>query len=183
MILPALISLIFISISSCQTGPYVMPKEIKEQVVSHVDIPRFMGDWFVIASIPTPFEKGVYNGLETYTWNEEKKRVDISFTFRKKGFNGKKGEITQKGWIADTVGNSHWLVQPFWPLKFDYLVIDLAEDYSWTTVGVPDKSYVWIMARKSSMGPEDYQLAISRLKKLGYRLDDLKKVPQNGDKP
>ena len=38
-----------------------MPKEIKEQVVSHVDIPRFMGDWFVIASMPTPFEKGVYN--------------------------------------------------------------------------------------------------------------------------
>jgi apolipoprotein D and lipocalin family protein len=144
-----------------------MPKEIKEQVVSHVDIPRFMGDWFVIASIPTPFEKGVYNGLETYRWNEEKKRV----------------EITQKGWITDTTGNSHWLVQPFWPLKFDYLVIDLAEDYSWTIVGVPDKSYVWIMARKSSMGPEDYQLAISRLKKLGYRLDDLKKVPQNGDKP
>jgi apolipoprotein D and lipocalin family protein len=160
-----------------------MPKDVKTQVVNQVDIKRFMGDWFVIASIPTPFEKGVYNGLETYTWNEEEQRIDVSFTFRKDGFNGPKDEITQKGWIEDPVGKAHWKVQPFWPLKFDYLVIDLADDYSWTTVGVPDKSYVWIMARKHTMKPEEYQKAIERIRRLGYDLEKLKKVPQNGDKP
>lgn len=160
-----------------------MPSKIKDQVVTEVDIPRFMGDWFVIASIPTPFEKGVYNGLESYKWNEEAKRVDISFTYRKGGFNGKKGEITQKGWILDDNTKSHWVVQPFWPLKFDYLVIDLAEDYSWTIVGVPNKSYVWIMARQSVLSPENYQLAIKRLTHLGYKVEEIQKVPQNGDKP
>lgn len=160
-----------------------MPQDVQSQVVESVDIKRFMGDWFVIASIPTPFEKGVYNGLETYTWNEQKQRIEVSFTFRKGGFEGEKKEITQKGWIEDPVGKAHWKVQPFWPLKFDYLVIDLAKDYSWTTVGVPDKSYVWIMARKHTMSVEDYQKAIERLRQLGYDLEKLQKVPQNGLRP
>lgn len=168
---------------SCQTGPYQMPKDIKNQVVENVDIKRFMGDWYVISSIPTPFEKGVYNGLETYTWNEEKERIDVSFTYRKDGFNGPKKEITQKGWVEDPVGKAHWKVQPLWPFKLDYLVIDLAEDYSYTTVGVPDKSYVWIMARRPTMDPETYRKAVKRIEELGYKLDDLKKVPQNGEKP
>ena len=170
-------------ITSCQTGSYKMPKDVQSQVVSEVDIKRFMGDWYVIASIPTPFEKGVYNGLETYTWNQKEQRIDVSFTYRKDGFNGEKKEITQKGWIEDPVGKAHWKVQPFWPLKFDYLVIDLAKDYSWTTVGVPDKSYVWIMARKSTMDAEDYRQATERIRALGYDLEKLKKVPQNGQKP
>lgn len=168
---------------SCQTGPYKMPKEIKSQVVPSVDIPRFMGDWYVIASIPTPFEKGVYNGLETYNWNDEDKRIDISFTYRKGSFEGEKKEIGQKGWIEDPKGKAHWKVSPFWPLKFDYLVIDLAEDYSWTTVGVPDKSYVWIMSRTPKMAVEELNKAKARIEKLGYKMDKLLVIPQNGEKP
>lgn len=160
-----------------------MPKEIETQVVPKVEISRFMGDWYVIASIPTPFEKGVYNGLESYQWNEEKKRIDISFTYRKGAFDGPKKEITQKGWVEDLVGKAHWKVQPLWPFKLDYLVIDLAEDYSWTTVGVPDKSYVWIMARAPQMKEEEFAKAKERIQKLGYNLEKLKRVPQNGQKP
>lgn len=176
-------SIILISLLGCQTGPYKMPKDIENQVVSKVDIQRFMGDWYVIASIPTPFEKGVYNGLETYSWNEEKQRIDISFTFRKDSFEGPKKEITQKGWIADPVGKAHWKVSPFWPLKFDYLVIDLAEDYSWTTVGVPDKSYVWIMSRTPKMSVENLNKAKSRIEKLGYKMEDLLVIPQSVPNP
>lgn len=178
-----IIILLLISFFGCQTGPYRMPKEIKEQVVPSVDIPRFMGDWYVIASIPTPFEKGVYNGLESYEWNEEKQRIDISFTFRKGSFQGEKKEIGQKGWIEDPGGKAHWKVSPFWPLKFDYLVIDLAEDYSWTTVGVPDKSYVWIMSRTPQMKEEDLAIAKKRISLLGYKMDKLITIPQNGKKP
>ncbi|MET0331186.1 MAG: lipocalin family protein, partial [Dyella sp.] len=34
--------------------------------VEHVDLARFMGDWYVIATIPTRFEKNAYNAVETY---------------------------------------------------------------------------------------------------------------------
>lgn len=32
--------------------------------VAHVDLPRFMGDWYVIATIPTRFEKNAYDAVE-----------------------------------------------------------------------------------------------------------------------
>ncbi|MCU0934385.1 MAG: lipocalin family protein, partial [Thiobacillaceae bacterium] len=31
-----------------------------------VDLPRFMGDWYVIANIPTFLEKGAHNAVESY---------------------------------------------------------------------------------------------------------------------
>lgn len=160
-----------------------MPENVKEQVVASVDIQRFMGDWHVIASIPTPFEKEVHNGIESYEWNKEEEIVEVTFTYRKGSFNGEKKVITQKGFIQDPVGKGHWLVQPIWPLKFGYIVIDLDPEYEWTTVGVPDKSYVWVMARGPKMSEEAYEKAVNRLKKLGYDLNKLKKVPQNGQLP
>jgi apolipoprotein D and lipocalin family protein len=74
-------------------------------------------------------------------------------------------------------------VQPFWPLKFDYLVIGLDPQYRWSIVGVPDRSYVWIMARTPQMSEEDYQVATQKIEKLGYDLKKLIKVPHNGQKP
>ena len=34
--------------------------------VPQVDLPRFMGDWYVIANIPTFIEKGAHNAVEGY---------------------------------------------------------------------------------------------------------------------
>jgi len=174
---------LILAVSSCQSGPYRMPKEVAAQIVESIDIDRFMGDWHVIASIPTPFEKGVHNGLESYRWNEEEGIVEVTFTYRKGSFDGEKKVITQKGFIQDPVSKAHWLVQPIWPLKFGYIVIDLDSEYEWTTVGVPDKSYVWIMAKNHKMSPSSYEKATKRLKVLGYDMSKLKKVPQNGQLP
>ncbi len=161
-----------------------MTDDIRTQIVDRpVEIERFMGDWFVIASIPTPFETGVYNGLERYKWNAKDQRIEISFLYNHKSFDGKVKEITQKGWVQNTGGGAYWKVQPFWPLKFGYLVLSVAEDYSWTVIGVPDKSYAWIMARGHEMDEISYEKARKRLRELGYPMKKLKRVPQNGKKP
>ena len=34
--------------------------------VAYVDIPRFMGDWYVIGNIPTFLEEGAHNPVESY---------------------------------------------------------------------------------------------------------------------
>jgi apolipoprotein D and lipocalin family protein len=36
------------------------------KTVASVDIQRFMGDWYVIANIPTSIEKEAYNAVESY---------------------------------------------------------------------------------------------------------------------
>ena len=84
--------------------------------VPHVDLPRFMGDWYVIATIPTRFEKDACNALEVYTL---KANGDIatSFHFRAGSFAGKAREIHSTGIVKGGTGNAVWAVQVFWPLK------------------------------------------------------------------
>ena len=39
--------------------------------VPYVDVPRFMGDWYVIAQIPTRLEREAYDSVETYTLRDD----------------------------------------------------------------------------------------------------------------
>lgn len=55
--------------------------------VKHVDLPRFMGDWYVIAAIPTGIETESYNAVESYQLNKDG-TIATTFTFNKGGLNG-----------------------------------------------------------------------------------------------
>ena len=149
------------------------------KTVDSVNIKNFMGKWYVIASIPTRFEVGATNAIEDYSWNEKQNRIDISFTFRQDHPAGEFKSIPQKGFVYNTKTNAEWRVQPFWPLKFAYLIIDLARDYRYTVIGVPKRNYVWIMARTPEMPKADYDEVIKRLQDVHqYDLTNLELVPQ-----
>lgn len=108
--------------------------------VEKVDIQKFMGDWYVLAGRFTPLEIDVHNGLERYTWNQAKQRIDVDFTYNKGSLNGRRISIPQKAWIHNRNSNAHWKVSPLWPLKFNYLVVDLDENYRWRRLACPIKS-------------------------------------------
>ncbi|MDH5232983.1 MAG: lipocalin family protein, partial [Gammaproteobacteria bacterium] len=38
---------------------------------SEIDLNRFMGDWYVIANIPTFIEEGAHNAVESYKLDED----------------------------------------------------------------------------------------------------------------
>lgn len=148
------------------------------KTVSHVDIPKFMGTWYVIANIPTFVEKDATNAVETYTWNEKENRIDVDFHYNKSRPDGELKSYPQKAWIFDTKTNAEWRVQPWWPLKFAYLIIDLAPDYSYTVIGVPSRSYVWIMARQKTLPEETLGKIMTNLESIGYEINKIQKVPQ-----
>lgn len=155
----------------CSTNSYM-------KTVQQVKIDEFMGKWYVIASRATFLESGAHNAIEDYTWNKDQERIDINFFFNKNSFDGEIKRIPQKAWIFNNETNAHWKVQPFWPLKLDYLVLALDKDYGWTAIGVPNQKYVWIMARDWSMSDEKLNEIISELKSLGYNIENIKRVPQ-----
>jgi apolipoprotein D and lipocalin family protein len=142
--------------------------------VESVDIKRFMGTWYVIANIPTIIEVGGKNAFETYTWNEKENRIDVDFRLE---VDGEKKHYTQKAWVHDPSGNE-WRIQFLWPFKFAYLILDLAPDYSYTVIGVPNRDYVWIMAREKTIPDATYQEIIKRLETQGYEISKILKVPQ-----
>ncbi|MGE3260934.1 MAG: lipocalin family protein [Bacteriovoracia bacterium] len=169
--------IILLLATGCSSTP---SKELPSQeTVDHVDLQRFMGKWYVIASIPTSAEKDAVNATETYTWNAKEERVDIDFRFRQGSASGEEKIIPQKGFIENKETNAEWRVQPFWPLKFAYLIVDLAPDYSDTIIGRPGRENVWVLAREPRMSDVRYRQLMRKIEAWGYEVKELKKVPQD----
>jgi apolipoprotein D and lipocalin family protein len=82
------------------------------------------------------------------------------------------------GSVLDTKTNARWGVQFLWPFKAPYLVIDLAPDYSTTTIGYPSKDLIWIMSRTPTLSEETYQSLIQKASSQGYDTSRIVKVPQ-----
>jgi apolipoprotein D and lipocalin family protein len=157
-------------------GCQVAPKTPIE-TVDYVDIERFMGDWYVIANIPTFLEEGAHNAVESYRLAEDG-IIETTFTFRKDGFDGPIKRYNPRGYILDRSSNAIWGMQFIWPIKADYRIVYLDESYTQTVIGRQKRDYVWIMARTPSISDDDYQGILELLKAQGYDVDKVQKVPQ-----
>ena len=100
----------------------------------HVDLQRFMGDWYVIAVIPTVIERGAHNSVESYHLDSDGS-IDTTFTFRKGSFDGKPKRYEPRGFVRDKRSNAVWGMQFVWPIKADYRIVYVSPDYQQTIVG------------------------------------------------
>jgi apolipoprotein D and lipocalin family protein len=147
------------------------------KTVDRVDIPRFMGDWYVIASIPTFIEKGAHNAVESYRLDADG-TIATTFTFRDGSFEGPLKKYSPRGFIVDTASNAVWGMRFIWPFKAEYLITHLNDGYTQTVIGRNKRDYVWIMARTPDIPEEDYTRLVKELAGQGYDISKLQKVPQ-----
>lgn len=145
-----------------------------------VDLARFMGDWYVIANIPTFIEEGAHNAIESYRLAADG-TIETTFTFRAGGFDGEPKRYTPRGYVLDRASNAVWGMQFIWPVKADYRIAYLASDYSLTVIGREKRDYVWIMARAPQIADADYQSILQFLAGQGYDVSRIRKVPQRWD--
>lgn len=145
--------------------------------VSHVDLPRYMGRWFVIASIPTRFGSDGYNQVETYHLERDGK-ICTSFRFDSGSFDGPLKTIHSTATVVPGSANAQWSVHLFWVLRAQYIVGWLAPDYSRVIVARDARDYVWLMARTPRISASEYRDMVARVGAMGYDLDKLRKVPQ-----
>lgn len=168
--IPILLFLLVLS-SGCASYPQI-------NSVPHVDLPRFMGDWYVIANIPTFVEKNAYNAVESYRLNPDG-TIATTFTFRKGGFNGKLKRHTPKGFVRDKQSNAIWGMRFVWPFKGDFRIIYLNDDYTQTVIGRQKRDYVWIMSKQPSIPEADMKRILVLLAREGYDISKIQKVPQS----
>lgn len=171
-----LIKLLYLALAATILGGCAA-KGPEMKTVDHVDIDRFMGPWYVIANIPTFLEKGAHNAVETYTLNSDG-TIATNFTFRKDGFDGKLKEYNPKGFILDDESNALWGMRFVWPIKADYRIVYLDEDYSHTVIGRQSRDFVWIMARTPTISDQDYDKLVAFVASIGYDTSKLERVPQ-----
>lgn len=148
-----------------------------------VDLQRFMGDWYVIAFIPIdlPFlsEKDAHNGVESYALAPDG-QILTTYTYRDGAFDGPQRRMTPRARVANPPLNSAWKMKFSWFLPAgDFLIIDLAEDYSRTIISVPDRRWVWLMARTPVIPEADYQAMLDYLARAGFEVQAIRRVPQS----
>ncbi|NVO19608.1 MAG: lipocalin family protein [Bacteroidetes bacterium] len=159
---------------ACSTNQNV-PK-----VVPSVDLQRYAGKWYEIASFPVSFEKGCSCISAEYTLTD-KDYVKVYNSCRKGGPNGKISSITGKAFVVPGSNNAKLKVQFFWPFRAPYWIIGLADDYSWAIISGPSRKYLWILSRSRTMDPMLYSQLIDKLKADGFDTGKIVKANQECD--
>jgi apolipoprotein D and lipocalin family protein len=152
------------------------------QTVDQVDIEKYLGRWYDIASYPAWFQKGCRCTTADYELIPGEKYIHV--TNRCIRFKHEKSKLTTsygKAYIVDGSKNARLKIQFFWPFRGDYYIIGLADDYSWAIVGHPDRKYLWILSRESFMPTNTYNDILKLVSERGYDLKPLVKTPQNCD--
>ncbi|MGB1683066.1 MAG: lipocalin family protein [Arenicellales bacterium] len=145
--------------------------------VEYVDLDRFMGPWYVIASTPTFIDKESYNAIERYDLNKDG-TIQTTFTFYKGGFDGPLKTYRPKGFVKPDGSNAVWGMQFIWPIKADYQIVYLDEGYSRVIVAREKRDLVWLMAREPSISESEYRELMDRIIALGYDEASLRLTPQ-----
>lgn len=143
---------------------------------SFIDLPRFMGKWYVIANIPTFIEKEAHNASETYTLNDDG-TVSTHFQFQKGSFDGESVSYFPTGYVLDE-SNAVWKMQFLWPFKSDFRIVFVDSDYHNTIIGRPQRDYIWIMSRQPIIDESVLNDLKKYVSELGYDIKDLQVVPQ-----
>jgi len=147
------------------------------QTVPYVDLKKYSGMWYEIASYPQRFQKGCTCTTAEYTLTD-KDYVTVENRCNKDSINGKQSYIKGKAFVVVNSGNAKLKVQFFWPFKGKYWIIDLADDYSYAVVGHPNKKYLWILSRTPTMSDTTYQQIISRIKEKGFDISKINRTTQ-----
>ena len=151
------------------------------ETVSNINLDRYLGKWYEIASFPQWFQKGCVASSATYTLRPDGE-IEVLNQCRKETLDGKLKTAKGKAWIVDRKTNAKLKVRFFWPFSGDYWIIDIGENYQYAVVGHPKRNYLWILSRTPQMDPAVYDGILERLRKQQYDLNRLRKTLQPSER-
>jgi apolipoprotein D and lipocalin family protein len=160
-------------LAGCASGPEQPPLR---PIDRRVDLPRFMGAWYVLAHIPTFIEDEAHNAVESYALADDG-TIPTTYTFNNGSLDGPLKTYNPRGFVHNRETNAEWRMQFIWPFKAAYLIVYLDADYQTTIIGVPDRDYAWIMARTKTLPEARYQELVDFLAKTGHDTSKLRRVP------
>ncbi len=147
------------------------------EVAPFVDLQRYTGTWYEIATIPARFQKDCVGVTATYTLRPDGD-IDVLNSCRKKTLDGKFKSVKGKAWAVDKKTNAKLKVRFFWPFSGNYWIIELDPDYQWAVVGDQSRKYLWFLCRTPRMDESLYQDLMNRVAAKGFDISRLKRTPQ-----
>ncbi|XP_022999303.1 temperature-induced lipocalin-1-like [Cucurbita maxima] len=160
------------------------------EVMKDVDLERYMGRWYEIASFPSRFQpKNGANTRATYTLRDERTVNVLNETW----VDGRRSFIEGTAFKANPDSNEAKLkvkfyVPPFLPIipiVGDYWILYLDHDYHHALIGQPSRNYLWILCRENHLDEEIYNELVKKAKEQGYDVSKLRRTthtdPPEGD--
>ncbi len=179
-----LLALAVAAVAGCSTPTTTERLGLSElQTVDLVEVDRYLGDWFEIASFPQDVQAGCTATNTTYTLRDDGE-IDLVNRCRKDSLDGPEDIANGRARIVDTATNAKLEVSFFGPFWGPYWVIELGDTgdgeakYSYAVVGHPSRDYLWILSRERELSDEVYAGILERLGAVGYETDRLKKTLQ-----
>ena len=160
--------------ASADPGPVKPPPLIS---VPHVDLARYAGTWYEIASYPQRFQKGCTGTTATYTLRADG-TVEVLNRCARDSLDGRVTVARGRAKVVDRTSNARLKVSFFWPFWGDYWIIALDPDYRWVVVGHPSRNYLWILSRTPTMDDATYTAIVDRLQAQGYETSRLVRTVQ-----
>jgi apolipoprotein D and lipocalin family protein len=146
--------------------------------INGFELPRYLGTWHEIARLDHSFERGLSRITADYSL-----RDDGSVKVINRGFDAKSGEWREaegKAYFVETPNIGRLKVSFFGPFYGAYNIVELdRENYAYSLVVGPDRSYLWILARSPQLEPAVLGRLVDKAKSLGFAVDKLIYPAQN----
>ncbi len=142
-----------------------------------------MGDWYLIAHIPTDLDREAFNAVENYRLLADGS-IATTYTNRQGSFDGEPKTMTPTMYVVPGTGNAQWDVVFYWwwPFRYEYLISHLEPDYSAAIVARSDRDYLWIFSRTPTMSDKRYRRYVKLVDRWGYDSSKLMRMPQQWPK-
>ena len=150
------------------------------ETVPHVELARYLGTWYEIASYPQRFQKGCTGTTATYTLRADG-TIEVLNRCARDSLTGRVTVARGRAKVVDKNSNARLKVSFFWPFWGDYWIIDLDSEYRYAVVGNPSRKYLWILSRTRSMSPLVYAQILERIAAQGYDVGKLRTTLQPAD--
>ena len=148
------------------------------QTVAHVDLERYTGVWYEIASLPTTFARNLVCVTATYTLMDDGK-VQVLNQGYKGSPDGNLSSITGTAWVPNPNEPGQLKVSFFPIISSQYNIIALDEEnYSYAMVTGKNYNFLWILSRTPQMDTTTYDMLIQQAEDWGYDVANIEVTPQ-----
>ena len=146
------------------------------RTVERVDLQRYLGTWYEIASFPMYFQKQcIADTQAVYALRPDRDISVHNSCTTEKGTDQADGIAK----VVEHSNNAQLRVAFFRPFWGDYWIIGLDPDYRWAVVGTPNRDYLWLLSRTRRMDKPQLELARDAARRQGFDLTRLHYTQQN----
>lgn len=163
----AVLALLLALLSACAA----IPRGVEP--VTDLEPERYLGTWYSIARLDHSFERHLTDVTARY-----EPREDGSITVINRGYHSRKEQWVEARGVARFVESPNVgrlkvsFFGPFFLGSYNIIALD-RENYEYSMVVGPNRSYLWILARSPELDPQVIEALVAQAKGLDFATENL----------